>query len=366
MTMQSKLAAVVVLLATGVSMAQECDPRRTLVVDAVELIAGREVKGDPAFAVQRGAYTYQFANAANKAAFEKSPDKYEFQFGGACARMGPLSGAGSAGIYAVHNGKLYAFASEQCKAAFLKAPEKLLEADDPRPEADASAQKRGRELLELAVNAAGGAARIDGVNSYRQTIEKIEESGGKKYNTANSLTIAFPDRFRIDESWGDSSWGEAVSKDRGFFLGNDDRGSLCPEQVRAVKRIVNRNPLVILKARNQPGFFAAAQGEGKVGDAKVERVVVAFDGTTTTLGIDPATGRILSITHPGRGPRLTLGIMDKSISESKTIDGVTLPWTWRVSFDGDVGAAVDVALTRLEINPALADGVFMQPTVPAK
>ena len=64
-----------------------------------------------------------------------------------------------------------------------------------------------------------------------------------------------------------------------------DRPALTPDQVRAVKRIVNRHPLVILKARNTPGFVAADVGPDESSERKIERVTVSFDGTTTTLGI---------------------------------------------------------------------------------
>ena len=85
-------------------------------------------------------------------------------------------------IYTVHAGRIYIFASEQCKAGFLKGPDKLLERDDSPPQGDDAAKKRGRELIELAVTAAGGAAKLDRLRTFRQAIEKREESGGKQYD----------------------------------------------------------------------------------------------------------------------------------------------------------------------------------------
>jgi YHS domain-containing protein len=46
---------------------------------------GKAVKGSPQFTSKHQGGTYQFASAEHKAAFEKSPEKYEPRFGGFCA-----------------------------------------------------------------------------------------------------------------------------------------------------------------------------------------------------------------------------------------------------------------------------------------
>lgn len=46
---------------------------------------GKPVKGAPAFTSSVDGATYRFASAENKASFDKSPAKYEPQFGGYCA-----------------------------------------------------------------------------------------------------------------------------------------------------------------------------------------------------------------------------------------------------------------------------------------
>lgn len=101
----------------------EKGPRDTLEVDAVELVrTGADVPGLSEHSVVHGAYTYRFRNAENKATFAADPARYEIQLGGACARMGPLSGAGSPKLHAVHDGRIYIFASGACRQAFTKDP----------------------------------------------------------------------------------------------------------------------------------------------------------------------------------------------------------------------------------------------------
>jgi putative intracellular protease/amidase len=93
--------------------------------DPVLLVAGKEVKGKPATSLTRGGFRYLFVDEANKAKFEKDPERYEIQFQGRCAvhRGAP----GRPDVFTVHKGRIYCFACEDCREAFRQAPEKNLE-----------------------------------------------------------------------------------------------------------------------------------------------------------------------------------------------------------------------------------------------
>lgn len=351
-------ALCIPLLAT----AQEAPPR-TFTLDAVELVrAGNEVPGDVAHQSQRGAYTYRFSSAANQAEFERSPEKYEIQLGGACARMGPLSGEGRCEIYAVHDGKLYIFASPQCREGFLKAPEKLLDSDDPAVSADAAAQARGRELVDLAVKAHGGAAALDAVRTYRQCVESRTDYQGQSMRTDRLFLIAFPGRAREESYWGEKMWAHAAGDREGAFFTNQEFDRpMAAAQVRALRRDLNHQLLTILKSRTRPDFIAARSGPGSVNGTPVERVAVSFDGTTCTLGIDER-GRVLSLAYRGRGARSALGTIEKTFLDWQTVDGVVLPTSWTATFDGEPLGEEPTKLTRVEVNPRLADELFAVPT----
>src|SRR2546429_582044 len=73
-------------------------------LDPVALIQGKQLDGDKKFSVVRGHFQYVFASAENKALFEKSPEPYEIQLGGSCARMGGRTG-GNPDTYLVKDGK---------------------------------------------------------------------------------------------------------------------------------------------------------------------------------------------------------------------------------------------------------------------
>lgn len=353
-------AAAFLVIAAGDALSDDA-PRRVFTADAVALLRdGKEVQGSQTYASMRNGYTYWFANAANQAAFERDPEKYEIQLGGACARMGLLSGEGRCDIHTVYRGKLYLFASPQCRDGFLKGPEKLLETDDPPVAADADARRRGAELVELAVRAHGGAAAIDDVRTYRQRLDSQAEFQGEKVRNDHVYMMAFPDRAREESYWGVSLGAHCVAGDRGAFAteaGIDRR--MVPAQVRAARRQMNHQLLTILKSRQRPDFVAAALGPGQDAAAAVERVAVFFDGTTTTLGIEPTSGRVRTLAYRGLGgPRYSLGTIEKTFVAWTTEAGVLLPTHWTVTFDGEPARNQPAPLTRVEINPQLPEALF--------
>jgi len=97
--------------------------------DPVRLVAGEEVRGRRALSAEHDGYTYLFASEATRASFLADPAAYAIQFDGACAFMardGAPARSGSPGTFTVHDGKLYLFASDGCRAAFLASPEEYL------------------------------------------------------------------------------------------------------------------------------------------------------------------------------------------------------------------------------------------------
>jgi YHS domain-containing protein len=364
---------VLIVVLAARAAADIADPLRTLAVDAVELVAGREVKGAEAFVAQRDGFTYLFSSAENKARFEREPQKYEIQLGGACARMGPLSGAGSASIYAVHAGRIYIFASPQCRAGFLKSPEKLLEQDEPPPAADEAARRRGAELVELAVRGAGGAERVDRVRTYAERSERTEKHGDKDYRIVNTACIVFASpgastapseadaarraaglAYRQAESWNDAVWGHVLTPTACYAFGSDRPAvALVAAQRRALERLCNRHLLTIFRARARPDFIAAALGEGRVGERTIARVACAFDGTVAVLGLEAESGRVLTLGHAGRGATLAMGRIERTFTDWKTVDGVTLPTAWTATFDGQDAPSLRRTLASIEIDAAV-------------
>ena len=151
--------AVVLLFQCAVAVAGE--PAQTLKVDAVELVRGREIQGLDSLYLDHNRYRYRFSTEAHRDEFKRNPGRYEIQMGGSCARMGPLSGEGRTDLFGVHDGRIYIFASEACRTTFLANPDNLLEKPDAVAAGGRDADRRGRALLDQAIDAIGGASKIE-------------------------------------------------------------------------------------------------------------------------------------------------------------------------------------------------------------
>jgi YHS domain-containing protein len=332
-------------------------------LDPVLLAEGREVQGDMKFTVTRGRFRYLFAGAETKARFEKEPARYEIQLGGTCARMGP-STEGNPDLFAVHKGRIYLFGSPECAKAFKAAPDNYLEPDvaaEPKAEATAEALAKGRALIEKAVEAAGGASKIDGLKSYQEKGFATRRTRDGVSEMQTSLTWVFPDRVRQERVFApDMTLATVVTPAEAFFVmrGAD---SMFDEQRAHFRKQFRRNLLAVLRARRGEGFTAAAVGAGRVGESNVEQVLVNFDGVRLTLGVEASTGRVLSLSQRGRGPGGAFGEIVETFSDFRTVDGLSLPFKVSGTFNGEADPTRTYRVESLVINGEVSPALFEKP-----
>ncbi len=337
-------------------------------LDPVMLAQGKEAQGELKITVTRGQFRYMFANEANKAAFEKDPARYEIQLGGACARMGAPT-RGIADLYAVHQGRIYIFGSEQCKTAFVAAPEKYLPPEKVPSAATPEALKKGQALIEKAVAAMGGAAKLDGLVSYHEKNTSTQTRGRMgEVEVKNDLLLAFPDRARLEVVMPDFNDTSTMMHITTVLAGEpfaiSRSGKVLP--LDASQRVVEeqqlqRKPLALLRAR--AGLKAAYSGAGKVGETTVEQVTVELAGTPATLGIDAMTGRLLSLSYRRRGPQGTFGEFVQTFSDFRTAEGVTLPFKVTATFDGQPWKDQSSMIETIILNGAVDPKLFEKPRV---
>ncbi len=306
-------------------------------LDPVMLVKGKEVQGELNISVTRGQFQYLFANAENKAAFEKEPARYEIQLGGACARMGsPVTG--NPDLYAIHKERIYIFGSAACKNLFQAAPEKYIEAEETGQAPTPDAIKKGELLIEKAVSAMGGAARLDALANYQEQRKAMQHRHSGDVEIKYVTTVVFPNRSRQEEIGPDYKQVIVITPTESFgFSPDSSRGALSlPEMVRnGYEKQFARNPLIILKNRKQASFKAFAAGPDKIGGAVVEQVAVESNGLKIKLGIDPATGRVLSLSFKGRGQGGAVGQITRTYSDFRPVEGLLLPFKIASSFNGE-------------------------------
>lgn len=318
-------------------------------LDPVMLTQGKEVQGDMKFKVTRGQFQYIFASAENKAAFEKDPTKYEIQLNGHCARMGSPTG-GNPDLYYVHKGRIYIFGSEECQTLFKGAPEKYLEVP-PAPKAPPTGEmiKRGQELLAKAVGALGGGSKLDQLQSFQRT-----ELRGNQ--AKNILVVTFPDSLRQELVRPTFTLASVITPSESFVVFNSAARPMPEDNRTAIFKELYHDPLFLFRARTQPDFKVSLASSGAE-----ERVEIGLPEFTTTLGIDPATGRVVNQTYRGRGPGGLVGEIVINYSDFRTVEGLLLPFKTTATFDGQPFPALSATVEAITINGQVDPSSFKKP-----
>jgi hypothetical protein len=134
-----------------------------------------------------------------------------------------------------------------------------------------------------------------------------------------------------------------------------------PSSMRGqIEEQIASTPLLLLRHRAEPGFEAAASGEGKTGDVATSLVTITFKGRSTTLGIDPATGRVLSAAFRGAGPDGAPGDIQQTFSDFRPTSGLTLPFGQISLRNGEPTATV--TLTSVTLNEPVDDALWKRKT----
>lgn len=327
-------------------------------LDPVELCDGRETPGIPLLDARWANYSYCFANEANRRRFRSDPARFAIQLGGGCGAMGPLSGSGNPDRFAVHDGRIYIFASDGCRKSFLASPATFLEGDDPEPSGDADSAAKAKILLDKAASSLGGAVAIGKLRAYRETGSHTVDVGGKSYRAGREFTWIPPFEMRDEQWWEGSRWSDVLTRDGGFFVGGKAPRDADESQRCAMRRNLARHPLVILRARAGEGFRAFAATPGRVGETPVERVTVHFDRTTSVLALDPESGRLVAISYRGRFGIGAVRQVEVRLGEYRRVGPFTLPHSREVWLDGTKAPDPPPPIERIEIDPTLDPSVL--------
>lgn len=330
------------LLLTAIALTLATDPavlpvRGDFHVDPVRLIEHAEhAAGQDDLTAEHEGLRYHFADQHSRAEFLKNPGRYAAQLGGACARMGPLSGSCRTDIYAVVEGRMYVFASEACRTTFLKHHARLLESDDapidtPTPESAAAA----KEVLDLAVSRATDGKGFAAFRSYEFGSTTSTESNGTTWvNTQRTIVTLNPLEWESHDQWNDRDWAQHWTDSSARFIDPDATVlPMVPAQADAMRRKVHRQPLVML-ARYERGE-ALAESLGDENDAR--RVRLHAGGVTMELLIHRTTGDLLASACRARDAALMLGRLElrytPTTEPAPETHGLRIPTAAEATFD---------------------------------
>jgi len=82
---------------------------------------------------------------------------------------------------------------------------------------------------------------------------------------------------------------------------------------------------------------------------------------TTTLGIDPATGRVIRLPYKGRGPGGALCQIVINYSDYRSVDGLSLPFKTTATFDGQPFPPLTATIEAIKINGEIDPSNFKKP-----
>lgn len=330
-------------------------------LDPISLVAGKEIAGQKEIETTFGRFRYRFASEDQRAVFLKDPTAHCIQFGGACGKMGPFTGQGAADRYWVHDQRIYLFASEGCREAFKQAPAAHIELPNPPPAGNAAERKRGTELIELALRGFGGQERVDELKTFESHEVQIYRQGGKEFRYPHRVKARFPLDVRVEDDFG-SLYGYIVAGDKAIEFEKDQRWPLDDTVRDVARRRVLRYPLVMLKNRTREAFIAVAGGTGKAGDAEIEKLQVALYGATSTWSIEPATGRVVEVAYLARQGKNGDNLV--RYGDFRAVDGLMLPHTRRVFFNGQEVKSPEIRWEKFALNERLDDSQFLMQEKP--
>lgn len=112
---------IVVMLAASACAGAQDKPVVLKGLDPVQLVAGKETKGQAAIAFDYGKFKYLFASSEDEKAFEAAPGQYAVQNDGKCLMMPDMPG--NPDMYLVYKGKIYLAGSDSCYAAIKAGPQ---------------------------------------------------------------------------------------------------------------------------------------------------------------------------------------------------------------------------------------------------
>ncbi|HEY8549646.1 MAG TPA: pitrilysin family protein [Vicinamibacterales bacterium] len=237
------------------------------------------------------------------------------------------------------------------------------ESSKPEPvSASPEAAKQGRALLEKAVDAFGGAERLDGLTSYVETGAMTMKGPQGEVEIKTTLTIAFPDRFRQEMVTPAGTMAMVLSGDEAFVQSPQGERPLPASMRDRLRRELAHTPLVLLRHRNEPGFTATAAGTAKAGETVTELLRIDYEGSTVTLGIEPATGRILSVSYRGTGPAGEPADVVQTFSDFREVNGLTVPFVMTSTVNGEPGSSSTTA--SVAINQPVDPSLLQRKTTP--
>ena len=223
-----------------------------------------------------------------------------------------------------------------------------------RAEVTAEGRAAAVALIERAVEAMGGAAAVDGVAALLTRGVAVQTTPQGEFEIPVESLRVFPDRTRQQMTLPFGEMTMVVDGDGGFVISPQGVADLPGSQLAAMKKSSARDPLALLRSRNDDGFSATALGA----EGGLERVQVEIGGEVTVVGID-GDGHLVEVAYQDSGPTGAPGETKRTYGDFRQAGGLVYPFSLEASFDGDT--TLVATLESVEVDPDFDEAVFERP-----
>lgn len=235
----------------------------------------------------------------------------------------------------------------------------------PEPEVEtvaetAEGKAKGMALVAKAVEGVGGAEALDGLAAMRRNGTAAITTPQGELDISSTTLMVFPGRMRQELTLPFGTIVQVLDGDTAWAQTPQGTQALPEAQRNQLASSMARSLTVLLRARGAEGFSAVAAGTDTIGETAVELVQVTHGEQTTTLGVDPQTGRVLTVRFRGTNNAGVPGQMQQTYSDFRDVDGgMVLPFASETTFDGEPMARATIEAIALD--PEADEALFTQP-----
>jgi len=224
--------------------------------------------------------------------------------------------------------------------------------EPPREAAASSAAsvERGRQVLQKAQQAAGGAERLAAVKDITKTVKMQGMQGGMSADQTTQIVL--PDVLRQENVLPFGKITVFVEGSNGWMQSPQGRLPLPPPQLKQTRSALFRVREAILLSDRDPARTANFIEEADVDGRKAEVIEISTqDGQSVRLWVDVSSGEVIKSAYQGEsigGPGATV---EELYSDYREVEGMQVPFKVTILQDGS--KYLDAEVVEVKFNSGL-------------
>ena len=227
--------------------------------------------------------------------------------------------------------------------------------DNASPQA-ASSNPEGKALAAKVAATMGGLPKLQSIKAMHVSIAESDAGGPA---TPVEVTLAFPDRMRVEVQTPQGNLTIVASPDAAYMsMAGMGSRSMPPAQKTEMMAQMHHDLVYIAQHADDPAFTFTAAGTEKIGD--VDAAIVDIGGAIPWIRwyVDPKSGHVLREQYKAMGQS---GPFDgeSNLADWRTADGLTMPYKHQNKQDGKETSNAE--FTKIEINPTIDPKLFQKP-----